>query len=531
MAESQDLLQLPETEPSKSQDEFASDQPSRLRLLATRLVHWIYRPPYFPSELTWFLLALIGSTLAVEILPQPSAYWINPSLSIYYTFLGIPLKWGLWSIGIHVGFMLLVGMVLFLLNSKPAFVLWIGLSIYHFVSFTESFRCGAAVYLPFENSTNCLVWQTIVLVFAGILWALSLLVAARLGLIPWMTLGQGASDLASSWRKNLRIASQGWIGFLSGAMILTAFITPRPQWQPIQAAHMPTGRTEASLAYDSQRSVAVLFGGTTSWAQSTGWASVNDTWEWNGNDWIQLHPQHSPSPRLAAEMAFDEKRGVSVLFGGTGQDASHQNMIYGDTWEWDGQDWHEVFPFQNPPPRQAHAMFYDPVRETVVIYGGYNLDPETQASIFLSDAWEWDGKTWQQIAFDQSKRNSSAAMVFDQARQLPILMDAEGLWLWQDRLWAQLNFSISPPGRWNSQLVYDAKHDQVVMFGGFKDKDMFNDTWTYKGQAWQHVITATQPPSRNGHNMFYDQTRRTVLLFGGLNGGTFYNDMWELVQP
>ena len=71
MAESQDLLQLAESDPS--QTEFAAGQLNLPRLLAMRLMGWLFRPPYFPTELTWFLLALIGSNLAVEILPQPSA--------------------------------------------------------------------------------------------------------------------------------------------------------------------------------------------------------------------------------------------------------------------------------------------------------------------------------------------------------------------------------------------------------------------------------------------------------------------------
>ncbi len=69
------------------------------------------------------------------------------------------------------------------------------------------------------------------------------------------------------------------------------------------------------------------------------------------------------------------------------------------------------------------------------------------------------------------------------------------------------------------------------MFGGFKDKDVFDDTWLLNSQGWEQLITKTKPPRRNGHNMFYDSTRGTIVLFGGLDGGTFYNDLWELVQP
>ena len=81
MAESQDFSQEAKSDSPESQDEFASGQANQLRILTARLVRQILSPPYFPSELTWCLLAIIATTLAVQILPQPSAYWIDPELS------------------------------------------------------------------------------------------------------------------------------------------------------------------------------------------------------------------------------------------------------------------------------------------------------------------------------------------------------------------------------------------------------------------------------------------------------------------
>jgi len=230
-------------------------------------------------------------------------------------------------------------------------------------------------------------------------------------------------------------------------------------------------------------------------------------------------------------MVFDEKRGVTVLFAGMQPDPTGRPIFYDDTWEWDGGDWHEVVPAKRPPARQDAAMFFDPARGTTVIYGGYYFDPESQTTVFLDDAWEWDGKNWQPLVFNELRRNSSAAIVFDPIRQLPLLMDVEGLWSWQDARWIPLSFPDNPPGRWNSQMVFNPDSQRIVMFGGFKDKDVFDDTWIYNGQGWEQLITKTKPPRRNGHNMFYDQTRGTVVLFGGLDGGVFYDDMWELVQP
>ena len=62
-------------------------------------------------------------------------------------------------------------------------------------------------------------------------------------------------------------------------------------------------------------------------------ATLGDTWTWDGTDWTQRTPAHSPSPRYCLGMAYDAARGQVVLFGGYG------GGDLGDTWTWDGTDW------------------------------------------------------------------------------------------------------------------------------------------------------------------------------------------------
>lgn len=229
-------------------------------------------------------------------------------------------------------------------------------------------------------------------------------------------------------------------------------------------------------------------------------------------------------------MAFDEKRGVTVLFGGMLQLSPLQNNFFSDTWEWDGEDWQKTSPTTSPPGRQDQLMFFDPVRGTVVMYGGYYID-ENRTNVFLDDTWEWDGETWRQLLFDETRRSSGSSMIYDPFQQLPMLMDGEGLWVWQESYWTQPHFPVSPSSRWGTQMVYNQDLENIVLFGGSKDQNNLDDTWTYDGQTWQQVITKERPPRRSGHNLFFDRTRNRVVLFGGLDGGTLYNDMWELVQP
>src|SRR5215213_4557437 len=374
-------------EQTEVDDELAFGSLNRLRIGALRLAGWLFSPPYLRAELVWLLSALIVTNIALELLPQPAAYWIDPSTSKYFSFFSTPFRWGIWNIVFLVGYVLVTALILNFLNVKPALMIWIGLCLYHIAIISDSFRCASVFYFRFETPGNCSTVHTLAILLAGISAGGIVWITATLRLIPRIQSESLTFTSESRWLRNLGRISMTWIGLCTLAVAVTVAIAPKPAWKPIQTAHLPAGRTEAALAYDTKRSVAVLFGGTSSWTQAGGWKSINDTWEWDGNDWSQIHPQHSPSSRYSASMAFDEKHGVTVLFGGMQPDASGQNTFYDDTWEWDGTDWQEVFPSQRPPTRQDAAMFFDPTRGTTVIYGGYYFDPKSQTTVFLDDAW------------------------------------------------------------------------------------------------------------------------------------------------
>jgi hypothetical protein len=64
-------------------------------------------------------------------------------------------------------------------------------------------------------------------------------------------------------------------------------------------------------------------------------------------------------------MAYDGATGRVVLFGGLGEDT-----IFGDTWSWDGTDWTQLTPAHSPPPRFDPAMTYDAALGQIVLFGG-----------------------------------------------------------------------------------------------------------------------------------------------------------------
>jgi hypothetical protein len=117
----------------------------------------------------------------------------------------------------------------------------------------------------------------------------------------------------------------------------------------------PSPRSGHGLAFDTNRSHAVLFGGLAT-------ALVGDTWEWDGENWTQMD-DIGPSPRRYFAMAYDRNRSRLVLFGGlTDAGAS------GETWEWDGQDWTQVSE-AGPQARILHAMAFDSSKNVVTLRG------------------------------------------------------------------------------------------------------------------------------------------------------------------
>lgn len=117
----------------------------------------------------------------------------------------------------------------------------------------------------------------------------------------------------------------------------------------------PGNRSGHALAFDSTRNVTVLFGGTTYDDQNA--YKPTDTLAWNGQDWTVL-ANSGPSPRTGHAMAFDSVRGVTVLFGGYGENGSGTDVCLGDTWEWDGNSW-AFHATSGPSPRSGHRLAYD----------------------------------------------------------------------------------------------------------------------------------------------------------------------------
>jgi hypothetical protein len=242
-------------------------------------------------------------------------------------------------------------------------------------------------------------------------------------------------------------------------------------WTERSSFNVPPPRAYHSIAYDSQRHRAVLFGG---WAGGS--TLLADTWEWDGFNWIPVSSTQSPPERAGAALAYDSARGRTVLFGGQGA------AVLGDTWEWNGTDW---LPVNAPAPaaRYGHAMVYDAQRGRTLLFGG------DSGNGTRNDTWEWNGTSWTE-------------------RVSPVL----------------------PPARAFHGMAYDGAHNRTVMFGGH-GATWLDDTWEWNGTQWALQAAVSRPLPRETAMAFASNRGRIVLFGGDDASGQNLADTWERGDP
>jgi hypothetical protein len=151
------------------------------------------------------------------------------------------------------------------------------------------------------------------------------------------------------------------------------------RWATV-VADVSSQREAAAGAYDVDRKRFVLFGGHVG-----GRSFPRETWEFDGQRWERLSV-NGPGPMLGSAMAYDGRRRAMVLFGGL--DSTGRKLA--DTWLWNGQTWRAVSASPAPPARSEGYIAYDDARGLTVLFGSEG----TQTVPSLGDTWEWDGTRW-----------------------------------------------------------------------------------------------------------------------------------------
>ncbi len=295
----------------------------------------------------------------------------------------------------------------------------------------------------------------------------------------------------------------------TGSLPAQLAFTQLPANGPVRADH--------AVAFDTRRGVGVMFGG------SVNNVAVAETWEFDGAVWTRVTPAQSPSARLRAAAAFDAARGVVVLFGG----ADSAGNQLDDTWTYDGTRWTRLTPAVRPSLRSGAAMAYDSDRQRVVLFGGW-----VPSRLDDAETWEWDGSAWtQRTPAVRPPARGAHRLVYHQALRRTLLAGGWSTpnnrtvgdcWWWDGTTWSAIA-GPGPSARCDMSVVFDPVRASVVLFGGLltfvgTTPVLTNDTWEYAGSWVQRTPQGTVPTPRAYAEAMWDQVRGVAVIAGGFDG-------------
>jgi hypothetical protein len=189
---------------------------------------------------------------------------------------------------------------------------------------------------------------------------------------------------------------------------------PARAWAMMAASLNPSGKDDHAAYHDAPGASGdsgsalsiqdvILFGG-----QGSSGTDLADTWVFNGENWVERHPDHSPSARVQAAAAsfpgsLPAKRGNHgshddpgaikpgiVVYGGH----TTSGDVLGDTWVYDGEDWRQLTSAGGPPAGlEGASASIDASLDQVVMVGGRDVKVHENG-----DTWALSDSTWSQVS-------------------------------------------------------------------------------------------------------------------------------------
>jgi len=250
-------------------------------------------------------------------------------------------------------------------------------------------------------------------------------------------------------------------------------------WTDLDPSASPSGRADHAMAYDSSSNRVIMFGG---W---TGLARSDETWafEFGTNKWTEMSPVIVPSARTGAGMAYDSQSDRVILFGGfIGSDND-------ETWSYDFEtnSWTNMNPATRPPARHNPAITYDSQSDRVLILGGGSAHwDDMWAYDYESNSWTELSPTTRPpysygCALSYDDRADRTVMFGGNSPAYPYQYDDTWTYEFDTNSWTKIDPVKRPSGRCQHGMVYDSKWGRTIMFGGGSSTAGFSsDTWEFK---------------------------------------------------
>ncbi|MBL8754432.1 MAG: hypothetical protein JNK15_14105 [Planctomycetes bacterium] len=283
-------------------------------------------------------------------------------------------------------------------------------------------------------------------------------------------------------------------------------VVAAPQAQTSAFHRFATAEAGATqkLTFDGRRERMVK-------VESSAFTATFATWEWLGDGWSLRRTPTQPPPRSDFALGYDEARRRIVLFGGRTEYNLNPTALLDDTWEYDGVDWVQLQPVQRPT-RQAYGWLgHDWVHNKLFLCGGTN-----GAANYA--AWHFDGATWTQAPVSYVS-NVTGTFASDPVRQRIVGYAPVGsgnlMCEWDGTAWAWVNPPTWPTPRYSSAMTWVPSLQRIVLHGGTgagTSAPAPGDLWAYDGVAWSLLGPA---PVRNSHVVCHDPVRDVLFAVAG----------------
>lgn len=324
-------------------------------------------------------------------------------------------------------------------------------------------------------------------------------------LATWTSSATTVATIASSALATGLTAGTSTISASLGIVIGTTTLVITQAPQPIWTQFGPGPRYAHTAVFDPTTKYEIVFGGT----QVSSTAVLNDVWVSSGISTSLIFTPlvvtgSLPPARYGHVSTYDSATNRMTVFGGAaGNPASCMN----DVWVLTGangvngpSEWNSsAIQGTTPSPRRYHAGGYDPVTNSLIVFGGSDCNGG-----FLNDVW------------------------------LLSIANGNGV-----STWTKLNPTGSlPPARESSTAIYDSSHNVLTIYAGDANGSSLGDVWTLSNAngtggtpAWMQLSPGgTAPTVRTGHSAVYDSANNRMIVYGGFAGAgkTTSGETWVL---
>jgi hypothetical protein len=304
--------------------------------------------------------------------------------------------------------------------------------------------------------------------------------------------------------------------------------------QPSPAGAAPSNREHGVGFIDPATRRLIVEGGKQNWLGG----ALADTWSLSLDgpaSWSPLlvppRPGFNHAYGVGSQCVYDVPRNRLLCFTG------------GGLWSRDLSGAHPWMLEQpagpSPPNRIRHLVLLDTARDRMIVYGGISPRFIPPFGTNLFDTWELSLRgplTWKPLATSgDPPLLVDACAAYDPRRDRMIAMTAFGSQVgdtvWQLSLgdhpaWsalAQRGQGVWPWPAYGASMIYDARRDEVVRFGGAWRDGSTNSTWalSLSGPPQWKVINydvarpTDAPRARAFQSAVDDAARDRMLVFGG----------------